>query len=424
MDKFDTLFGDDEDLETPPDARELTRSEQKLQRWVDLLAALLIRHRHATFEELAKDVPGYDLAHGQRESVLRTFERDKDELRRFGVPIDTVRDGPGEGEGDLQGYRIERKGFYLPYLMVSGHERAAHATAVRTHDGYRSLETLAFEPDDIDAIIQAAVRVRALGDPVLADEAEAAIRKLALDLPLGVGLETDATLEASPVGSTARSGGDAAAASSERMRIVGPRRSPDAVVFERLSDALARRKVVTFDYFTMERGDSARRVVEPYGLFFVSSNWYLAGRDVTKNGLRNFRLTRMARVEVNAKKAQSADYEVPPGFVLREHAQSREPWEIGDGNAMSAVVEFTAATGATRAALSLGTPVEGSETRRRFLVRRLDSFARWLLSFGGDARPIEPPELRTEYERAALETLGRYAGVHSPGNARAEGSTS
>jgi predicted DNA-binding transcriptional regulator YafY len=291
--------------------------------------------------------------------------------------------------------------------MMAGHERASHAGAVKTQDGYRSLETLAFEPDEIDAIIQAATRVRALGDPVLADEAEAAIRKLALDLPLGVGAETDAALE------------DAVQA----VRVVGPRRPPDSAVFEHLSDALARRKAVTFDYFTMERGESARRAVEPYGLFFVSAHWYLAGRDVTKDGIRNFRLSRVARVEVNAKKAQSADYEIPPGFVLREHAQSREPWEIGDGNAMSAIVEFTATTGATAAALALGQPVQGSETRRRFAVRRLDSFARWLLSFGGDARPVEPPELRAEYERAASETLRRYAGVPDRGD-RAEGSTS
>ena len=67
------------------------------------------------------------------------------------------------------------------------------------HDGYRSLETLAFEPDELDAIIEAAARVRALGDPVLAGEAEAAIRKLALDLPLGA-MVADARRGCSDVG--------------------------------------------------------------------------------------------------------------------------------------------------------------------------------------------------------------------------------
>ena len=407
----DPLFDDDDD---PPPDRSLTTSEQKLQRWVDLLAALLIRQRHAPFDELAKDVPGYDVANAQRDSVMRTFERDKDELRRFGVPIDTVKDG----EGDTLGYRLDRKAFYLPYLVVSGHERAAHGPRKVDHDGYRALQTLAFEPDELDAIIQAAVRVRSLGDPTLAREAEAAIRKLALDLPLGAVLADIA----SPMMAEQRlikfkraeAPKEAASASFSRKfqaLIVPPKRQADPPVFDRLSDALARRKVVSFDYFGMERGEQSRRTVEPYGLFFVSSHWYLAGRDSGRDALRNFRLNRISSVEVNSKKSQSADYEIPDDFSLRDHAQAREPWEIGDGEATAAIVEFTATTGATQAALRLGRPVEGNEHRRQFDVRRPDAFARWLLSFGGDARPIEPAEVRAAYETAASETLGRYARV-------------
>jgi predicted DNA-binding transcriptional regulator YafY len=249
---------------------------------------------------------------------------------------------------------------------------------------------------------------------VLAGEAEAAIRKLALDLPLGAVLD-DAGARAPLV--AMRDDGVALerppeqapfASFSRAIRIVPPRRQPDRTVFERLSDALARRKTVMFDYFSMGRGERARRTVEPYGLFFVSSNWYLAGRDIERDALRNFRLSRVSHVEVNTKKAQSPDYTVPEDFSLRDHAQSREPWEIGDGDATAAIVEFTATTGATRAALELGKPVEGSDNRRRFDVRRPDAFARWLLSFGGDARPVEPEALRTEYERVATATLARY----------------
>jgi predicted DNA-binding transcriptional regulator YafY len=290
--------------------------------------------------------------------------------------------------------------------MVSGHERAAHAPRKVEHDGYRALQTLAFEPDELDAIIEAAARVRALGDTTLAHEAEAAIRKLALDLPLGAVLD-DA---ASPAPALA----DAAPVSFTRMvrtTIVPPKRQPDPSVFDRLSDALARRKIASFDYFAMERGERSRRTVEPYGLFFVSSHWYLAGRDTDRDALRNFRLSRISGVEVNARKSQSADFEIPADFSLRDHAQAREPWEIGDGDAIAAIVEFTATTGATQAALRLGRPVEGAENRRQFVVRRPDAFARWLLSFGGDARPVEPAAVCAAYESAAAATLGRYAGV-------------
>jgi len=309
--------------------------------------------------------------------------------------------------------------------IFSGHERAA--TPRVPHDGYRSLETLAFEPDELDAIIEAAARVRALGDPILAGEAEAAIRKLALDLPLGAVLDAavdwavagaapelrEAALEKRPM--------EPAAAMFSRMarpRIIPPRRQADPMVFDRLSDALARHKVVTFDYFSMERGEHTRRTVEPYGLFFVSSHWYLAARDADRGELRNYRLSRVSQVVVNSKKSQSPDYEVPADFSLRDHARSREPWEIGEGEAATAIVEFTATTGATRAALELGRAVVGSDTRRQFDVRRSDAFARWLLSFGGDARPVAPEGLCADYDRVAAATLARYATGSAEGEGR------
>jgi predicted DNA-binding transcriptional regulator YafY len=229
----------------------------------------------------------------------------------------------------------------------------------------------------------------------LVAESEAAIRKLALDVPLGAVLDHEVA-NAMPTD-----------ASGREVR-VAPRAQAETTVFDRLADALTRHKIVTFDYYTIERGERARRSAEPYGLFFISSHWYLAGRDTDRGALRNFRLSRISRVDVNKKKPQSADYVVPADFSLRDHAQSREPWEIGDGAAMSAVVEFTASTGATRAALRLGKPVDGHDARRRFDVRRPDAFARWLLSFGGDVRPIEPFELCDEYRRVAEATLDRY----------------
>ena len=72
----------------------------KLQRWIDLLAALLRRRFPVTLEELSPDVPAYAVAR-QKTALRRTFERDKDELRAFGIPIETVT-GP-EGERQATG---------------------------------------------------------------------------------------------------------------------------------------------------------------------------------------------------------------------------------------------------------------------------------------------------------------------------------
>jgi proteasome accessory factor B len=165
---------------------------------------------------------------------------------------------------------------------------------------------------------------------------------------------------------------------------------------------------VAFDYHAMGMDTTTRRSVEPYGLFFVSAHWYLAGRDREKDAIRNFRVSRIEHVTINPAKAQSADYEIPASFDLRQHARSRQAWELGDGEAEDAVVEFRDADGAVRAASQLGEPIEGSPACRRFRVRRLDTFARWLLSFGGDARPLAPPALVRQFRESASATARRY----------------
>ena len=355
----------------------------KLQRWVDLLAALLRRKYPVTLEELLADVPGYQ---GRAfDAYRRTFERDKDELRAFGIPIQTVE----QGEGEPAGYRLPAREFYLPYLSVMSEGRASRARRVN-RDGYRALAQLAFEPDELEAVVEAARRVQALGDPLLADHARSAIRKLATDLPLDVSLE--------------RAPGER----GEETILREPAALPEPDVFEALNDALTRRKRVSFRYRSMHADTESTREVEPLGLFFVSQHWYLAARDTGDGGIRNFRVSRISAARVNAATPNTPDFEVPAEFSLREHARSRQAWELGSSDALDAVVDFLSPNGAAQAAARLGSPVEGRDSQRRFQVRRLDAFVRWLLSLGDAVRPLGPPALLAEYERQARETLQLY----------------
>ena len=145
----------------------------KIQRWMDLLVALLRRRYGAAFDELLREVPAYADAPG-RATLMRMFERDKGELRAFGVAVETV---PGN-DGEPAGYVLRRQDFYLPYVVVQqslGAERP----------GYRDLPRVVLDPDELEAIRDAALLVRQLGDAGLAADAESAIRKLTFDLPPG-----------------------------------------------------------------------------------------------------------------------------------------------------------------------------------------------------------------------------------------------
>jgi proteasome accessory factor B len=354
----------------------MSTTAPKIQRWIDLLAALLRHHYPVTFEQLIREVPAY-AAEQRDESRRRTFERDKDELRRFGVPIETV----PSADGELQAYRLQIRDFYLPYLSL----RSQGAAKPRKLDpyGYRSLPSLSFEPEELAAVVDAAARVRVLGDPLLAESAESAMRKLACDLPVD-------------------------AAGREDTRLVPPkaRAGPDLLVT--LDRALDSRKQISFRYRGIGSDTTARRSAEPFGLFFLNQHWYLAAHAPGETVVKNFRLNRIDGLEVNDKRPNTPDYQIPDAFDLREHARSRHAWELGDGDAVLATVAFRAQTGAAGAAFRLGEVVEGHPDRRRFRVRRSEVFARWLLSFAGGLVPISPGDLVEEYTGLVRETLAHH----------------
>ena len=360
---------------------------------MDLLAALLRRKFPVTFEDLAQEVPAYMDSGRGHDALMRMFERDKDELRDFGIPIRTET----SSDGETHGYRLDRRDFYLPYLSVMAEEGHSQPRRVKG-DFYRALTTLAFTPDELEVVTHAAARVAELGEKRLADDASSAIRKLTFDIPPSHdGTSTD-----------------------DGVHLVRDEQVVDPVLFDTLCDALRTRKAVSFSYTAISRGTTERREVEGYGVFYLGGHWYLVGRDRARDALRNFRLSRMDDARQLTTPPRGPHYEPPENFDLREHARSRPSWELGDGAGMRAVVEFRSRTGAAMAAARLGEPLtedQGGELpdqdhwpiQRSFSVRRIDSFARWLLSFGGDAVPLSPPVLVDELRRIARAALA----VHS-----------
>src|SRR5690348_12580697 len=158
-------------------ARSASPTAVKLQRWIDLLAALLTHRYGLTFEQLQREVPAYAASARttSEASLLRMFERDKDELRAAGVPIELRHNS----EGEELGYHVDPQEVYLPFIALVGSPKRQSLSARR---GYRAIRTLAFEPDELHAVFQALDLASSLGDPALAAQCESAHRKLSHDL--------------------------------------------------------------------------------------------------------------------------------------------------------------------------------------------------------------------------------------------------
>ena len=344
-------------------------ASDKLVRWIDLITALLRRRFPVTFAELARDVPAYDHDGSPSETLQRMFERDKDELRRAGIAIETVA-GP---DGEPSTYRLRASAFYLPYLVLQGAERAP----VRSSGaGYRDLPTLALTPEDASVLRRAAERVLTLDQPALSADAQGALRKLRYDLP-------EALTPAS-----------------------SPAETRDPGAFATLVDAIERGKRVTFTYRSMSRDATETRTVHPYGLVFVTGHWYLIAHDVAAEGVRRFRTSRMQSVVVNTKAPATRDFAVPAELDLKSFAQSRQAWALGNGDEETITVCFRGAGGDVTTARTLGAPCpEHDEAHRRFAVRRRDVFLRWLLSFAGEAWPVAPAAVVHDWQALVDATL-------------------
>ena len=203
---------------------------EPLERLLNLVGLLLEARVPLTFDEIRDTLEAYRA--DNPDTAKRMFERDKDILREYGVPLELV---DTDAWGVEQGYVIDKEKYYLPEI--------------------------AFTPEEMGALFVAA---QGGGD----DTAEQGIRKLLYGADGGVlvGL----------------AGGPLASGSDARSTLVLS-----------AADAAQTRRHVRFGYRTSE-GKTAERDVDAYAMVFRGGHWYLVGRDHARDDVRAFRLSRMS----------------------------------------------------------------------------------------------------------------------------------
>ena len=170
----------------------------------------------------------------------RTVYRDIAELMTQGVPI--------EGEAGV-GYRMNA-GFDLPPLM--------------------------FTKDEAQALVAAVRLAQPRLDVALSRHAEAALSKILAVLPAAARVAAESlALYAPPVGPD-----DATRARLETLRVATESRHALRLVYVDLKE------------------QQSERVVRPLGCFYWGAVWTLASWCESREGFRNFRVDRIAQVEV------------------------------------------------------------------------------------------------------------------------------
>src|ERR1700684_1476654 len=91
-------------------------SRRKTERLLGLVVCLLSSPRYLTAVQIRAAVPGYPESF---EAFKRMFERDKEELRELGIPLETGFNSAGDDEA---GIRIPRQAYVLPEIRLEPDE--------------------------------------------------------------------------------------------------------------------------------------------------------------------------------------------------------------------------------------------------------------------------------------------------------------
>ncbi len=99
---------------------------ERTERLLNLVIALMASESAVSRADIHRSIPGYAEA-ASPAAFERMFERDKDELRSMGIPVETVLDVNGE----VRGYRIPQDSYALAEVDLTVAERAAVAVAAQ-----------------------------------------------------------------------------------------------------------------------------------------------------------------------------------------------------------------------------------------------------------------------------------------------------
>ncbi len=327
------------------------RSVRKVERLVNLIALLLNTRRPLTVEEIRNTVPGY-----QQEdyaSFKRMFERDKEELRSLGIPIERRFTDVWEVE---EGYLISKDRYYLPELDLTPDEMAALWIA----------SSIVVEPGGKE---------------------DQALVKLSLGSDGGADPSSPPWLRA-------------------RLHL-------DSPALPRLLEAVAGRRRVRVRYKAAGQSKDAERTVDPYALIHRQNAWYVAGHDHLRGALRHFKLPRISSTVTFATKGGGPDFEVPEGFSPEDRSVT-EPWVGEEGIAVDVAFSPRIAWWVEQ---SLGLEAKGTWrdwSVMRLTVADDEGFVSWVLGFGEDAVVRSPDRMRKAVVRRLREVVRPPRGASRP----------
>ena len=180
----------------------------------------------------------------------------------------------------------------------------------------------------------------------------------------------------------------------------------DLATFDTLAKAAAQQHQVIIDYQKPGRKVVESRTVDPYHLANVNGEWFVFGYDHLRKDIRTFVPGRVRKVERTGTR-----FKKPEKFSLEKRL--RDSFGVHSGrdrfNIRIRFNDFAAdyiREKKWHASQKL-TELKDGGVELRLQLSSLVEIKRWILSWGGSAFVIEPPELAESVRSAAKEILQR-----------------
>jgi proteasome accessory factor B len=317
---------------------------QKAERLMNLTICLLVARTYITKERIRQAVEGYhDLGD---EAFNRMFDRDKEELRLLGVPIEVA--SVDRGFDDEVGYRIPRDKFELPEITLEADEAAVVGLAARVWQHAR-----------------------------LASATSEGLRKLRAG---GVDVDESA------------------------LAILEPQLVSDEPAFDAVLEAVTDRIPIGFEYKAGGAAETTTRRLEPWGIGSWHGHWYVVGHDRDREAPRMFRVSRIVgevtRIGKPGEVTPPADLDVRAlvGRLAPPHPNNVATVRVRSGRG-----------GSLRRQAAAARPVDEEWTEIDVPYASGSSLAEELVSYGPDVVVLFPDEVRDAVIRRLRALVGDSA---------------
>jgi len=164
--------------------------------------------------------------------------------------------------------------------------------------------------------------------------------------------------------------------------------------------AIGSSSIIDIKYTSLEKNETTRRKVEPVGIYYLGSHWYLIGWCQLRNDYRNFRTDKITQLTIISE--SNSKTHPPLQSFISQMSSDREVIKVVidvEPGIVKYLGEQKYYNGFVKEEKA------GDHVRMTFLTGSLMGFSRWFMLYGDHAKIVEPEELNDMVARIAENIL-------------------